>query len=155
MDRNTVIGLLLIFALFLGFSFYQTSQVRKQQEAQQALIAEENEREEKAAAERLSLDIQSDSLSATTETQSAAMKELPLAQRFSNAQVGEGDYVVETDKAIYYFAKKGGFLKQIELKNIYRYTPKDSAKLPLIMYDGGSDEMAIKLLLRDQTEISN
>ena len=45
MDKNTVIGLLLIFALFLGFSFFQTSQVKKQRAAEEALMAEEMEKE--------------------------------------------------------------------------------------------------------------
>lgn len=153
MDRNTVIGLLLIFALFLGFSFYQTSQVRKQQEAQQAQILEETEEEEREAAKKLSLDTQNaqDTVARQYDSQK---NNLTTAQRFSNAQVGEGDYIVETSKAIYHFAKKGGTLKQIQLKDVYRYTPKDSAKLPLIIFDGGSEDISMKLMLRDQTEIN-
>ena len=50
MDKNTVIGLLLIFALFLGFSFYQTSQVKKQQAAQEAQMQQEMEEEAEEAA---------------------------------------------------------------------------------------------------------
>ena len=45
MDKNTVIGLLLIFALFMGFSFYQTSQMKKQKAAQEAQLSEEIEKE--------------------------------------------------------------------------------------------------------------
>lgn len=152
MDKNTVIGLLLIFALFLGFSFYQTSQVKKRQAAQEAQIAEEMEKEAEDAANTLSLDALSD----TTQTaQTPAVASLTPAQRFSNAQVSDdGDYVVETNKAYYYFSKKGGYLKQIEMKDIYRYTPKGAEKEPLVIYEGGSNQMAVKLMLRDQTEIS-
>ena len=153
MDKNTVIGLLLIFALFLGFSFYQTSQVKKRQAAQEAQIAEEMEKGAEETANMLSLDNQTDTTTTATEAQAAP--KLTPAQRFSNAQVGDdNDYVVETAKAYYSFSKKGGYLKQIELKDVYRYTPKDSAKQPLIIYDGGSNDMSIKLMLRDQTEIS-
>lgn len=154
MDKNTVIGLLLIFALFLGFSFYQTNQVKKQREAQEAQMMEEMEKEAAESAQTLALDAQTDSLK-TAEPTTATTKNLTPAQRFSNAQVDEeGDYTVETSKAYYHFSKKGGYLKQIELKDVYRYTPKDSEKLPLIIYDGGSNNMALKLMLRDQTEIT-
>jgi len=151
MDKNTVIGLLLIFALFLGFSFYQTSQVKKQQAAQEAQMQQEMEKEAEEAAKTLSLDSQSDTsrLEGTS-----AVATLTPAQRFSNAQVGDGDYVVETGKALYYFSKKGGYLKQVELKDVYRYTPKGAPKQPLVIYEDGSNEMAVKLMLRDQTEIS-
>ena len=152
MDKNTVVGLLLIFALFLGFSFYQTSQVKKRQAAQEAQIAEEMEKEAEETANTLSLDAQSD----TTQTaQTPAVANLTPAQKFSNAQVDDdGDYVVETNKAYYHFSKKGGYLKQIEMKDIYRYTPKGAEKEPLVIYEGGSNQMAVKLMLRDQTEIS-
>ena len=153
MDKNTVIGLLLIFALFMGFSFYQTSQMKKQKAAQEAQMLEEIEKEAEETAQALSLDNQPDTTGTTVEK--SAMATLTPAQRFSNAQVDEeGDYMVETAKAFYYFSKKGGYLKQVELKDVYRYTPKDSAKLPLIIYDGGSNRMSLKLMLRDQTEVS-
>ena len=152
MDKNTVIGLLLIFALFLGFSFYQTNQVKKQRAAQEAQMLEEMEKESAESAKTLSLDAQSDTAQTTEPPTTAA---LTPAQRFSNAQVdNQGDYTVETAKAYYRFSKKGGYLKEIQLKDIYRYTPKDAEKEPLVIYEGGSNSMAMKLMLRDQTEIS-
>ena len=151
MDKNTVIGLLLIFALFLGFSFYQTSQMKKQKAAQEAQLSEEIEKEYAETAQALSLD-KSDTTVTPASSETAA---LSPAQKFSNAQVDEnGDYVVETAKAYYFFSKKGGYLKQIELKDVYRYTPKDSEKQPLVIYEGGSNKMSMKLMLRDQSEIS-
>lgn len=151
MDKNTVIGLLLIFALFLGFSFYQTNQVKKQRAAQEAQMLEEMEKESAESAKTLSLDAQSD----TDRTATPANPALTPAQRFSNAQVDDrGDYTVETSKALYRFSKKGGYLKEIQLKDVYRYTPKGAEKEPLVIYEGGSNAMAMKLMLRDQTEIS-
>ena len=152
MDKNTVIGLLLIFALFLGFSFYQTNQVKKQRAAQEAQMLEEMEKETAESAQTLSLDAQSDTAQTAT---TPANTTLTPAQKFSNAQVDDqGDYMVETAKAYYHFSKKGGYLKQIELKDVYRYTPKDAEKEPLVIYEGGSNHMGMKLMLRDQTEIS-
>ena len=152
MDKNTVIGLLLIFLLFLGFSFYQTNQVKKQRAAQEAQMLEEMEKETAESAQTLSLDAQSDTAQTAT---TPANTTLTPAQKFSNAQVDDqGDYMVETAKAYYHFSKKGGYLKQIELKDVYRYTPKDAEKEPLVIYEGGSNHMGMKLMLRDQTEIS-
>ena len=152
MDKNTVIGLLLIFALFLGFSFYQTNQVKKQRAAQEAQMLEEMEKETAESAKTLSLDAQSDT---TDVTATPTNTTLTPAQKFSNAQVDDqGDYMVETSKAYYHFSKKGGYLKQIELKDVCRYTPKDAEKEPLVIYEGGSNQMGMKLMLRDQTEIS-
>ena len=150
MDKNTVIGLLLIFALFLGFSFYQTSQVKKRQAEQEAQMTEEMAKKAEETANTLSLDAQSD----TNKTAEPAAAAMAPAQRFSNAQVGEGDYTVETAKAYYRFSKKGGYLREIQLKDVYRYTPKGADKEPLVIYEGGSNSMAMKLMLRDQTEIS-
>jgi len=151
MDKNTVIGLLLIFALFLGFSFFQTSQLKKQKAAQEEMMSQEADKEAQETAERLSLDAQSD----TNRTAEPVAAKLTPAQKFSNAQVDEGgDYTVETSKAYYRFSKKGGYLKEIQLKDVYRYTPKGAEKEPLVIYEGGSNEMAINLMLRDQTEIS-
>lgn len=148
MDKNTVIGLLLIFGLFMGFSFYQTNRnqkLRKAQEEQMAAQAAQKAEEEKT------LSLESD----TTETDSAAAVSLTPAQMFSSPQVAdENDYIVETAKAYYAFSKKGGYLKHLWLKDVYRYTPKDSAKIMLELFEGGTNEMSIKLMLRDQTEIA-
>ncbi len=147
MDKNTVIGLLLIFALFMGFSFYQTSRNQKLREEQQELVdkAIEKAEEEKA----LSLD------NTPQPEDSTQLETLSSVQQFSNPQlVDTSDYVVETDKAYYYFSKKGGYLTHLFIKDVYRYTPKDSAKMMLELFEGGSNEMNIRLLLRDQTEIA-
>ena len=58
MDKNTVIGLLLIFGLFMGFSFYQTNKnqkLRKAQEEQLAEQAQQKAEEEKAIIEAVKI----------------------------------------------------------------------------------------------------
>ena len=148
MDKNTVIGLLLIFGLFMGFSFYQTNRAKKLREAQEQQMAEQAEQK---ADEAATLSLEQD----TIQVQSEATTALSPAQRFSSLQVADtSDYVVETDKAYYCFSKKGGYLKHLYLKNVYRYTPKDSAKVMLELFEGGTNEMSIDLMLRDQTEVA-
>jgi YidC/Oxa1 family membrane protein insertase len=150
MDKNTVIGLLLIFGLFIGFSFYQTNKNKK--------LAEEQEAARAMEAEQHPEDTVNLSLSASAPDTAAAVaadKKLSPAQAFSNPQVADpADYVVETNKAVYVFSKKGGYLKNAYLKDIYRYTPKDSAKQTLELFEGGTDKMNIGLMLYDQTEVN-
>ncbi len=149
MDKNTVIGLLLIFGLFLGFSFYQTNKNQKIRKEQEERLAEEAAREAEDDTVNLSLVADTAAASITPENK------LSPAQAFSNPEVdGETDYVVETNKAIYVFAKKGGCLKNVFLKDVYRYTPKDSAKIMLELFQGGSNAMNIDLMLQDQSEVA-
>ena len=149
MDKNTVIGLLLIFGLFLGFSFYQSNRNKKIREEQEEMMAQEAAKQ-KQEQETGTLSLTEDTLAAEPVT-----TEKDYVKAFSNPQVAnDNDYVVETEKAIYKFSKKGGYLKSAILKDVYRYTPKDSAKKQLELFEGGSNEMGINLMLRDQTEIS-
>ncbi len=151
MDKNTVIGLLLIFGLFLGFSFYQTNKAKQFREAQEQQMAEQAAQKAEEAA---TLSLEQDS-AAVTNTNISADKSLSAAQQFSNPQLADtNDYIVETDKAYYCFSKKGGYLKHLYLKDVYRYTPKGEPKVMLELFEGGSNEMGIDLLLKDQSEIS-
>ncbi len=149
MDKNTVIGLLLIFGLFMGFSFYQTHRNQKIREEQEMMLAEE--------AAKFNTENETLSLNDTAAVVGSNVNRGSLSpvQAFSNPQISDdGDYVVETDKAIYKFSKKGGCLKSTLLKDVYRYTPKGEPKQPLELFEGGSNEMHIGLMLADQTEIS-
>lgn len=148
MDKNTIIGLLLIFGLLMGFSFYQTNRNQKLRDAQIEKMAEEAAKQEEDSITLSLKEMQQ-------ENDSSDVKTLSPAEMFSSPQVaGDNDYIVETDKAIYSFGKKGGCLRSVQLKDIYRYTPKDSAKIMLELFEGGTNDMAINLQLRDQTEIS-
>lgn len=148
MDKNTIIGLLLMLGLLMGFSFYQTNRNQKLRDAQMEQMAEEAAKHEE---DSINLSLKQ----AQLESDSDSVKKLSPAEMFSSPQVSDdNDYIVETDKAIYSFSKKGGCLHSVKLKDIYRYTPKDSAKIMLELFEGGANEMALHLQLRDQTEIS-
>ena len=139
----------MIFGLFLGFSFYQSNRNKKIREEQEEMMAQEAAKQ-KQEQETGTLSLAEDTLAAEPVT-----TENDFVKAFSNPQVAnDNDYVVETEKAIYKFSKKGGYLKSAILKDVYRYTPKDSAKKQLELFESGSNEMGINLMLRDQTEIS-
>lgn len=146
MDRNTVIGLLLIFLLFLGFSFYQTSRNQKIAEEQRAKNTEQT-----AGGQKDTLSLKVDS-----EIPEERKIDEPVAQSafYCPSVIDTGDYIVETARAIYAFSKKGGYLRHVLLKDVYRYTPKDSAKKILKMFGDNSNILSITLMMRDQTEVS-
>lgn len=162
MDKNTIIGLLLLFALFLGFSFYNSSQMKKQKEQAEREYMQrmaEELAEQQALALMDTLQKESDtqtgtSTSASTTSSRPAAKPVEMKKPFSTLTLeDESDYVFETDQAYYYIARKGGHITQVELKDVYKYSPVDSVKIPLVMFEGRSSTMNIDLMLHDQTMI--
>lgn len=154
MDKNTVIGLLLLFALFLGFSFYNSSQVKKQKEQQleeyATRMAEEQAKEQQITITMEDSLRRESTISDTPEPQ----KNIRYAKPFSTLELkDESDYVVETDLARYYIAPKGGYITQVELKDIYRYSADETGKAPLILFEGRNSSMNMDLMLADQTVI--
>lgn len=142
MNRNTIIGFILIAAIMIGYTVWMTpsqEQLAKQQRVkdsiaivqqqkldsirlQQALMAEqESEVEEKV-----------DETIYSPSEQSASYLQLQQKHAiFANAAVGdETYYTIENDMVIYKISNKGGFIKSVQLKDYQSY---DS--LPLIMFN--------------------
>ena len=129
MDKNTIIGLLLIFALFMGFSFYtsQKNAKHREQVEKEMLAQEEKAREDSIAnavatsmADQMMNDTTASSTSTAANTPATeTQQKLPLyAVAFQMpADAQNGDFKVVTNKAIYSFARQGGYLKRIELKD--------------------------------------
>ena len=157
MDKNTIIGLVLIFGLFMGYSFYQSSQTKKEKEQQ---LVESIDRQIQEQVANQTTAAMSDSLTTTNETTpTTATNTQPAIQRkpFSTLEIdAPTNYVVETDLAKYYISSKGGYISQIELKDTYRYASDDSsAKAPLILFEGNTSTMGMDLMLKDQTIINS
>lgn len=150
MDRNTIIGFILLFALILGFGFYNTNQSKKAQEQRKKEMVEQLADE---ALQNSDIATTLDSLEKTK--QSETKKVIPVKRKPYSAIEPEDKsaYVVETEKAKYYVSAKGGYISQIELKGINKYSPEDSVKLPLLLFEGNSSEMNVEMMLRDQTVI--
>jgi len=130
MDRNTVIGIVLLVGLFFLF-FWYTNKQQQTLAVEQQRIADSTKKandaritpEQKAAAYTDSL--HRDSLS-----------KLSSAGNFQNAANGaEQLTVVETDVLKAVFSNKGGSLKSVELK---KYNSLDSTHK--VMLSGGKDD---------------
>jgi len=179
MDRNTITGLLLIFGIVLGVGFYNSSQQKKfQQEMaeKEAIrqIAIQDSLTQIAIRDSLQFEMMSDEQKAESIRQKAEMEmqkaenrkqktestipstnHLPLTTNhfFTSDISTTTEYVVETDKAVYHFSKKGGYLTFAHLKDIYEYAPKGEEKPQLVLYDGRNTTMNIELMLQNQTRI--
>ena len=164
MDKNTIIGLLLIFALFMGFSFYTSQKNAKHREQvekermEQELKAREDSIANAAAvsmADQQNLNDTSTVATAAGTPAAETQKKLPLyAVAFQMpADAQNGDFTVETNKAIYSFARKGGYLKRIELKEAYKFAPKDSVKPHVVLFDGDANSINIDLMLKNQATV--
>ena len=161
MDKNTVVGLLLIFAIVLGVSFYNSSQQQKLQEQklQEQLVERSMQKAEEENYEEI---IETETLveengkqhaeSSTQKTESAPLKPQTsnLKPFYAPDTLASNEYVVETEKAIYHFSKFGGYLKFAQMKDIYGYAMKGEEKPPLVLFDGYNTAMNIELMLQNQ-----
>jgi len=171
MDRNTVVGLLLIFAIVLGVSFYNSSQQRKvQQEKAEIEAARQAAIQDSLAqiihVDSVELEVMNDEEKGEgrrekgegrkekEENTSLTTNRLPLTTNqffFAPDTLTSTEYVVETDKAVYRFSKMGGYLNFAHLKEIYAFAPRGEEKTPLVLYDGSNTAMNIDLMLQNQT----
>ena len=166
MDKNTVTGLLLIFAIILGVSFYNSSQQKKalQEKAESEMVQQvaiqdsiEGEgRKEKGEMETLP-SVSTDETKKAIGTEKAILNS-PLnifqGSIFNSSDTLESPhYIVETDKAVYHFSKIGGYLNFAYLKDIYGYAEKGVEKPPLVLFDGTNTQMNIELELKDHTPV--
>lgn len=147
MDKNTIVGLLLIFGLFLGYSFYSSNQTRKAREAQ---MKEAEAKAAEAAKENPRTTVQlADSLKKEQAAAAQAAESNAPKSAFSHIdRSNTSDYVVCTNKGEYHFARMGGHVKYVKLNDVYQYTPKDQPKEELVLFNNTSS-MSLELMAND------
>lgn len=146
MDRNTVIGLTLIFILFIVWQ-QLIGPTPEEMEAQQRLQDSLAQVEQLAEQESITTDIANsntavavDSASATVNSDS--LQNLRLVGEFgpfAGAATGtEEEFTLENDKLIATFTNQGGRIKSIELKNYLKVAEDEKSneiKSPLILLE--------------------
>lgn len=157
MDKNTIIGLLLIFGLFLGYSFYSSNKTREAREKQ---MKEAEAKAAKQAKEKANDTVQlADTLKDAAavnanDTSVSPTQAKPVTPKNAFSYVGEnsqGDYVVKTNKGEYHFSKMGGYVKMVKLRNVYQYTPKDQPKEELVLFNDNASTMSMELMSSDSS----
>ena len=139
MDRNTIIGLVLIFALFIGYSWWSSpskEELEAKQKAQDslALVQAQTDSLAKIPAEQLA---KNDSIKATNDSLQSTPEVLKdkLGSFSQSANGDDVEYIVENELLKLNISSKGGRISQAELKNFRTF---DS--LPLILFTKDSSE---------------
>ncbi|MBP3942598.1 membrane protein insertase YidC [Sphingobacteriaceae bacterium WQ 2009] len=132
MDRNTLIGLVLIFGILIG-SFY----VMKPSEAE---IKREQVLQDSIARVKQGLSPATDSVASAKATAPIAIDSAVLKQPFGAAQFGEDKVIVlENEKIIAKISTKGGRVKSVILKNEKNYDGGD-----LVLFDGDQNKFGLQ-----------
>jgi YidC/Oxa1 family membrane protein insertase len=137
MDKNTLIGLLLIVAIFIGFSYFNrpSQEAIEQQKRYRDSIANVNHEQQLAMAEQQKQAQNTD----TVQTPINAAK----FGLFANAAKGDSTTLdIENELLKLKFSSRGGQLVYAEMK---KYTTFD--KKPLVLFNG-TDENKIDFLLQ-------
>jgi YidC/Oxa1 family membrane protein insertase len=176
MDRNSVIGLILIAVILVVFSIYNAESpeelarreafndsIAKVQQTQQAKIEVEKDTSKKAQTATLSAANSDSTLTALADTLTAAQKDSiqqleetsALTQTFGIfAPSGKGEakyYTLENDELIVTFNNKGGRIAKVELKKFESYAnfaDRDN-QIPLQLFDEDSTIFNFKFFLGD------
>ncbi len=155
MDKNTLIGFLLIALIVVGFTIWQTPS-KEQLEAQQRF------NDSIAAVQKAKLEAQQAAYEAQMLRESAVKDSLQhdsvaMAQHvesiygsFAVSAAGDNNLLkVENEKAIYTFATKGGFLYSVVLKD---YMNQDS--LPVCLFKGPDSQLSFTLVTSNNRILS-
>jgi len=150
MDRNSVIGLLLIGALLIGYTWYtrpSETELAEQQRIQDSIAAAQKDAQLQPDAEQMPSDrLDTELAPSDTLGKDSLLRETQMAEMqtrygvFAGAASGTEKYtIVETEKLKIKFSNKGGFPVYAELKN---FTTYDS--LPLIVISEEYSSMGIE-----------
>ena len=151
MNRNTIIGLLLIFLILIGYSLWMTPskeekeafkrrqdstlQARRMQDSVALLSFIEQKKQDSIRAAQQTIS-QTETSVSTTGTESVNRDKLGV---FAGSSVGtDGIYQIENDLMKIGISAKGGKIISVELKNYRTY---DS--LPLVLFDPGKTNFGL------------
>ncbi len=141
MDKNNIIGLLLIFGLVMAWSYVtkpSEAEIARQQEVQDSLAnvaAEEARLAEQAEITQIDPNLAFEELDDSTKQAQLSGEFGPFALSGAGDQK---DYIIENELVKVTFTNKGGRIKEVELKN-YQKLIVDSSKnevyLPLLLLE--------------------
>ena len=147
MNKNTIIGIVLMVALFVGYGIYQANELEKQQEI--ALVQKQKKEAEAAAkqAEREAARLAEEAMTAEQKAErdslarvNAELSKLNIhGETLLAALNGESKlYTVENDFMTVTFDNKGGKISDVTLKNHTRYADGERTELVKMMVPGSA-----------------
>lgn len=161
MDRNSIIGLVLIGAILIGYSFWMSPSeeeiaASKERNRQDSIAAAQMVQSEEKA-ERMAATVDSSEISTPSDSSTLAkqdsLKNLRNLMRFGELlEAAEGEaqfHTIENEDVRFTLSTKGGAPVQGELINYVTY---DS--LPLYVFDNETSQFAFHFWLDKNTEIN-
>ncbi len=149
MDRNSIVGLLLIVGIVFVFTFYQNSQKQEQDKTNQDTQSQVEQRgpEQPQATKTDAISNQLDTIKDEA-TKMEALKN--MYGTFASAGVGQKEfYTLENDLIKVVFSNKGGIVYSVQLKKYTNYK-----KEPLILFKGDSTQFALNFATTQNRSIS-
>ncbi len=151
MDRNTIAGIVLIFLILIGFSYFNkpseeqiAAAKHRQDSIQQADLTRQLQQEETKAKNDVQLALATTDSVASEEMQSERKEKFGV---FADASVGEEKfYVLENNLMKVTISNKGGKIYSVELKNFQTH---DS--LPLILFEGDKNIFGMNFFAQNRS----
>ncbi len=148
MDKNQIIGLVLMMAVFIGFTIYNQpseEQLKRQQEIKDSLefvqaqkMAQQQQELKKEIEDREKMALLQDSLNNLSDSIKLVNLKSSFG-KFSNSALGkENTIVLENNLISLDICTKGAMINKVELKEFVKY---DSSKL--ILFEGNENRFAL------------
>ena len=137
MDKKTIIGVVLMSAIFIGYVMYNSKQQAEYQELLQKAQIEQAAVEAQAAAEQAAMQAAADTLSKEQlelieeQRQTEMFGEYLVAARSVEAQ----SFTMSNDYLTVDFTTRGGMMSKVTLSEYAKYAPKGEEKEPVVLYD--------------------
>ncbi len=142
-DKNTVIGIVLIMLIFLGFTFYT-----KQQEEAYLKTHPKTEQTAKYPVSDTNKPTITNDSSKSVSTLNSTLDSSTVANSFGSfapfANGTEQLTIIESENCIYTFSNKGGIIKKVVLKEYKTFT-----KQPLILFEDKGNDFNFSFITND------
>ena len=129
MDKKTIIGVVLMSLIFIGYVMYNSKQQAKYQEYMTQVQAEEQARAEAEAAEMAAIEAAqpTDSLSIAQAAEAAKQREISIfGESLLAAKQGVAEqFTMSNDYITADFTTQGGMMKKVVLAEYTKYAPKE------------------------------
>ena len=155
MDKKTILGIVVVAALFLGFAYFNTKQ---QEKYQQEMAAYQAYQDSVAAATRPVVPVADSTAVAASDTAApeAAANAADAVRRQQVAALGEylagardaeaEEFTVENDVMIVTFSTRGGRITGVTLKDYTKYAPRGKRDQLIELMDPASARFDLSLI---------
>lgn len=153
MDRNTILGAVLIFSILIGFSYFNKPSEKQLAIAkhQRDSIEQVRADQEKKIVSEKALEVAKTDLSASTNNDSLVSGVNQVLKEkfgvFADASIGkEKFYTIENNLIKVTFSNKGGRIYSVELKNYKTFDGK-----PLILFEGTTSKFGMNFFAQNRS----